>query len=69
MNVSYKNIDFSQYRSNIPFIYVKYKKIKIRYMMVIRYKIYDRNISQNLFGLKFEEKNSIKTEIDLQIFS
>lgn len=53
----------------MPFIYVKYKKIKIKYMMVIRYKIYDGNISQNLFGLKFEEKNSIKTEIDLQIFS
>lgn len=30
--------------------------------------MYEENISQNLFGLKFEEKSSVRAEIDLQIF-
>lgn len=59
LNVLYENIDFSQYASSMP---LSIKMLKFD-------KMYDRNISQNLFRLKSEEKNSVRTEINLQIFS
>lgn len=59
LNVLYENIDFSQYVSSMP---LSIKMLKFD-------KMYDRNISQNLFRLKSEEKNSVRTEINLQIFS
>lgn len=56
MNVLYKNIDFSQYASSMPSNIKKTLKFD---------KMYDGNISHNLFGLKSEKKNSIRTKIDL----